>query len=184
MGAFSAGKITEAGRALLSKVLAGSGIIFTRMEITDDSGNSHSMNINRLLHKECLVVESTVCSRDMDKGLWVINLNLYAKATDNDKEILFISANDENPDFIAKMADDSMCISVTYTMQVEINNADNITFERTENAIVTMDMLNDILIAKDLPVKFAQNNDGDIIIEENPVKIGIPGYVSSGGENG
>ena len=51
MGAFSAGKITEAGRALLSKVLAGSGIIFTRMEITDNSGNSHSMNINRVYTK-------------------------------------------------------------------------------------------------------------------------------------
>ena len=184
MGAFSAGKITEAGRALLSKVLAGSGIIFTRMEITDNSGNSHSMNINRLLHKECLVVESTVYSSDMDKSLWAINLNLYAKATDNDKEILFISANDENPDFILKVANDSMCVGITYTMQIEINNADNITFERPKNAIVTLDMLNDILIAKELPVKFAQNNDGDIIIDRNPVKIGIPGYVSSGGENG
>ncbi len=184
MSAFSAGKITEAGRVLLSKTLAGpgSGIIFTRMEIADNSGNSHSMNINRVLHKDCLVVESTVYSNDMDKDLWVINLNLYAKAMTNDKEILFMSANDENPDYIPN--DDSMCVGVTYTMQVAINNADNITFERTENAIVTMDMLNDILIAKDLPVKFAQNNDGDIIIEENPVKIGIPGYVSSGGENG
>jgi hypothetical protein len=178
MGAFSVGKITEAGRALLSKALAGSGIIFTRMEITDNSGNSHSMNINRLLHKECLVIESTVYSSDMDKSLWVINLNLYAKATANDKEILFISANDKNPDFIPKMADDSMCVGVTYTMQVVIDNVDNITFERTENAIVNMDILNDILLAKELPVKFVQNNDGDIIIEENPVKIGIPGYVS------
>ena len=130
------------------------------------------------------MVESTVYSSDMDKSLWAINLNLYAKATDNDKEILFISANDENPDFILKVANDSMCVGITYTMQIEINNADNITFERPKNAIVTLDMLNDILIAKDLPVKFAQNNDGDIIIEENPVKIGIPGYVSSGGGNG
>ena len=90
----------------------------------------------------------------------------------------------ENPDFILKVANDSMCVGITYTMQIEINNADNITFERPKNAIVTLDMLNDILIAKDLPVKFAQNNDGDIIIDRNPVKIGIPGYVSSGGENG
>ena len=36
MSAFSAGKITEAGRALLSKTLAGSGLIFTKMELSDN----------------------------------------------------------------------------------------------------------------------------------------------------
>lgn len=183
MGAFSAGKITDAGRALLSKALAGSSIIFTRMEIADNSGNSHSMNISRILHQENLIVESTAYSDDVEKGFWVTNLNLYAKTRANDEEILFMSATDKNPDYMPDKNDGSIYVSTTYVMQTAINNTDNIILVRTGNGIVSLDMLNDILLAKDLPVKFTQNDDGDIIVEKNPVKTGIPDYIS-GGENG
>ena len=176
MSAFSAGKITEAGRVLLSKTLAGSGLIFTKMELSDNAGNKLSMNISRVLQQDYLIVEATAYSEDVDEGFWVVNLNLFAKNKAKDEEVLFMAAIDKNPDYMPGRNEEAVA-TITYAMQVAIENTDKITLVRTENGVVNMDMLNDILLSKELPFKFIVNDNGDVVIERNNEKIGIPNYV-------
>lgn len=176
MGAFGVGKITEAGRALLSEALAGPGIIFTRMEIADGSGNKHSMNIDRVLQGDCLTVEATAYSGMISKGFWVVNLNLFAQSRGSDEEVLFMTTIDKNPDYMPSKNDETT-VTFTYAMKVAINNTDKITLARFENGMVNIEMLNDILLSKELPIKFTVDNNGDVIVEENKIKVGIPNYV-------
>lgn len=172
MSSFRNAIITDEGKTLIAKVMTGANLYFTRLEIADNSSESLTVNIDRLLKENgAISVEGTAYSRSIVNGFWVTTLNLYAM--DGRKEILFAVAKDDSPGY---MPDKTYSHSATYSLDVAINSTDNITFNSVGNRIVSMDILNDILTAKSLPVKFTVDADNNITVDINDKKEGVPNY--------
>jgi len=155
-------KITNEGRKLIAKALAGKNIKFTRMAVGDGSINLNveleefkslvnevlSVSVNRktIIDETSVQIDGYFNNSQLEEGFFYRELGLFALDPNTDEEILYCYANNlEDAEYIPPISDNKKLKEKTIVIITTCGDSANIEISVNTDNNVSQDSLNDTL---------------------------------------
>lgn len=152
MSAFSITTLTTAGINAIAKIVVGSTLEFTKIQVGDGSlGGSNPMNLNALKNPVATIgissavvtglgtatITGSFSNQDIKVGFFYRELGLFAKDPTTKEEILFAYGNAEGDAEWIPPSGESTLIEKIISIETLIGNAEKVTAEISSNIYVT-----------------------------------------------